>query len=327
MHRGASALVLFGSVSLAVASAPAQSLAQGARPQSAAPNASPQSAPNVRPQSAAPNASSQSAAPNASRQSAAPALEATAIYDRARATVAARTIPPFIAYTQYAAFERRGKIRAEHARVVLRMSDGKANITPIPDSPRDRIDTRPTVQDRPLVYPTTSFGLVKRRSGEAPSAYESSSTPEPEPASSPGAPHVIGRVVSTSRDYDPTLLGTEPLAGARVYHLKLVPRFDPRHHPIRDLYVDTATFDPRRIAIEVWAAKGPVRSRPTVTVDFAPVEGTWLIAHATMDFVLRLAFLSYAGSAEFRTSDISFPTTEPDWMFNPKLLADHHNPP
>jgi hypothetical protein len=249
------------------------------------------------------------------------ALDAIAIYDRARATVAARTIPPFIAYSQYAAFMRHGRVRAERARVVLRMADGRANITPIPDSPGDRLDTHPTVADRPLVYPTTTFGLVKRRTGEAPSAYESASTPEPAPQ--PSGPPVIGRVVSTTRDYDPALIGIENLAGASVYHLKLVPRFDPRHHPIRDLYVDTTTFDPRRITIEVWASVGPVSSRPTVTVDFAPVEGTWLIAHAAMDFVLRLAFLSYAGSAEFRTSDISFPAAEPDWMFDAKLLADH----
>jgi hypothetical protein len=134
---------------------------------------------------------------------------------------------------------------------------------------------------------------------------------------------VIGHVTSTSRDYIPTLVGTENLAGSDVYHLKLVPRFDPQHHPIRDLYVDTTTFDPRRIAIEVWAQAGPVTSRPTVTVDFAPVQGTWMIAHASMEFVLRLAFFNYGGNAEYRTSDISFPASEPDWMFDPKLLAAH----
>jgi len=247
-------------------------------------------------------------------------LDATTIYDRSRATVAARTIPPFIAYTQYAAFERHGKVQAERDRIVIRMSDGKTNITPIPDSPRDRIDTRPTVKDRPLVYPTTTFGLVRRRSGEAPSAYEAPSTPQPAPDA---GTTVIGHVVSTARDYDPTLCGIEQLAGTAVYHLKLVPRFDPRHHPIRDLYVDTTTFDPRRIAVEVWAQVGPVRSRPTVTVDFAPIGGTWLIAHASMDFVLRLVFFNYGGSAEYRTSDVSFPPAEPDWMFDPAALAQH----
>jgi hypothetical protein len=176
------------------------------------------------------------------------------------------------------------------------------------------------VKDLPLVYPTTSFGLVQRRAGEAPSAYESASTPAP---TASDAPPVIGRVVATTRDYDPTLVGTETLDGATVYHLTLRPRFDPQHHPIRELYVDTTSFEPRRIAIEVWAAVGPVRSRPTVIADFAPVDGIWLIAHASMNFVLRFALLSYGGSAEFRTSEISFPPSEPDWMFDPAQLAAH----
>ncbi len=248
-------------------------------------------------------------------------LDALAIYDRARATVAARTLPPYIEYVQYAAFNRHGKVQAERSLVILRMADGKANITRIPDSPADHIDTRPVVKDRPLVYPTTTFGLVKRRTGETPSIYESDATPPPAP--DPGGPAVIGRVRATARDYDPTLVGTEQLAGATVYHLKLVPRFDPRRNPIRDLYIDTTTFDPRRIAIEVFAAAGPVRSRPTVTVDFASIDGTWLIAHAAMEFVLRFAFLNYGGSAEFRTSDVRFPATEPDWMFDAKRLAEH----
>jgi hypothetical protein len=257
----------------------------------------------------------------AAAQTAAPP-DALAIYDRTRETVARRVVPPYIAYTDYAAFARHGRIHAQHARVIIRMSDGKTNVTPIPDSPQDRLDTRPSVRDRPLVYPTTTFGLVKRRTGEAPSAYESASTPPPVAADTAG-PRLIGHVSSNARDYDPTLVGTESLDGATVYHLTLVPRFDPEHHPIRALWVDTATYEPRRIAIEVWAQAGPVHSRPTVTVDFAPIDGVWLIAHASMDFVLRFTFLNYGGSAEYRISDVTFPAAEPDWLFDAAALARH----
>jgi hypothetical protein len=248
-----------------------------------------------------------------------PALEAAVILDRARAQVAARKIPPYIAYTQYAALARHGRTRAEQARIVLRTADGKVNSTPLPDSPNDRVDATPTVDDRPLVFPTTTFGFARRGPGEAPSQYESRSTP----AAGPSGPAVIGHVTATARDYDATLVGSETLAGAGVYHLRLVPRFDPQHHPIREMWIDASTFDPRRIAIELWAQTGPVRSRPTVTVDFAPVDGTWLVSHAAMDFVLRFAFLNYGGSGDFRISDVSFPTSEPDWMFDRKGLAAH----
>jgi hypothetical protein len=269
----------------------------------------------------APATDEPAAAPTpASFGSAAP--EALEIFDRTRARVAARVLPPFIAYTEYAAFMRHGKIRAQHDRVILRTADGRADITPVPDSAQDRIDGKPSV-DRPIVNPTTSFGLVKRRTGETASPYETQTAPLPEPAADAAGPHLIGHVSSHPRDYDPTLIGIEQIGGARVYHLKLVPRFDPQHHPIRDLYVDTQTYDPRRMAIEVFAAVGPVRSRPTVVVDFAPVDSTWMIDHASMDFVLRLAFLAYGGSAEYRTSEISFPASEPDWLFDAKELAEH----
>ncbi len=248
-----------------------------------------------------------------------PAPDAVQIYDRARAAVAARRLPPFIAYTQYAAFMRHGKVQAESARVVIRTADGKANITRLPESPADRVDTTPAVA-RPLVYPTTSFGLVKKRAGEDVSTFEAPPLPA---APDAGGPAVIGRVNATARDYDPRLTGVEMLAGTSVYHLVLVPRFDPRRHPIRAMYVDTLDFNPRRITIEVWAQAGPVRSRPSVDVDFAPVNGTWLITHASMNFVLRLMFFAYGGSAEFRTSDVSFPAAEPDWLFDSALLRGH----
>jgi hypothetical protein len=248
-------------------------------------------------------------------------LDGRSILDRTRVTVAARKLPPFVAYTEYAAFERHGKIKARRARVVVRMADGRANITPLADSPRDRIDTQPTVKDRPLVYPTTTFGLVKRNNGERPSAFENS------PALDRNQPRVIGRVEAVAQDYDATLIGTESLNGASVYHLKLVPRVDPDRHRIRALYVDTATFEPRRIAIEVQAAAGPVHSRPTVTVDFTPVDGTWVIAHAAMAFVLRLGFFNYGGSAEYRVCEVSFPAAEPAWMFDSQLLKRHFSEP
>jgi hypothetical protein len=259
---------------------------------------------------------------NAAAQTPAATLaDALAIYDRTRAVVAARSIPPFIAYTQDAELIRHGKRRVERARIVLRMSDGKANVTPLAAG-SDRPTGGPHVEERPLVNPTTTFGLVRRRANEAPSAYEPRSTPMPESSDSPT---VIGHVKAANRDYDPRLVGTEILDGSPVYHLALVPRADPEHHPIRDLYVDTQTYQPRRMAIEVYAEAGPIHSRPTATVDFAPVDGTWLIDHASMDFVLRFAFFAYGGSGEFQISDVGFPPSEPDWLFDARGLSEHAN--
>lgn len=244
-----------------------------------------------------------------------PVPPATEIFDRAQQAAAARPQPAYIEYTQYAAFIRRGRTRTQTDRIILRTADGKTNVTPLDRSEHARVD------DRPLVFPTSTFGLVERPGNDAPSVLDNG------PPSPPAGPPVIGRVRATARRYDVTFAGTERLDGAAVFHLVLVPRFDPRRNRIRALYVDTATFQPRRIVIEYFADRGPVRSRPTVTFDYAALRDTWLIAHATMDFVLRMAFVAYGGSGELRISDASFPGAEPDWLFDPAALAAHRAAP
>jgi hypothetical protein len=95
---------------------------------------------------------------------------ANEIYDRARAAAKARTLPPYLSYDTHATFERKGKIKAEHLRVVLRTADGKSYVTPVPDSPRDRIDTAPRVEDRPPynLSPFNTFGLIERSRARSP---------------------------------------------------------------------------------------------------------------------------------------------------------------
>jgi hypothetical protein len=247
----------------------------------------------------------------AGAQSPAP-LSAVAIYDRACSAVAARGTRPFIEYIQSAAFVRHGHRREQRDRIILRMSDGKTNVTSLAGPQTDA-----RVEDRPLVFPTSTFGLVPRTAAEKPSAFEDDA-----PATG-SEPPVIGRVRALARDYDPTLTGTETIAGASVYHLVLVPRFDPRRNRIRALFVDTVTFEPRRIVIEYFAERGPLRSRPTVTFDYTLTDGTWTIARGSLDFTVRFGPFAYGGSGELRIDDVSFPRSEPDWMFDRTLLADH----
>jgi hypothetical protein len=153
----------------------------------------------------------------------------------------------------------------------------------------------------------------------------------PEPAATPAPaasePAVIGHVETVARDYDATLAGVESLDGVPVYHLHMTPRFDPEHHPIRELYVDETTYQPRRIVINFEAAIGPARTRPTVVVDYAETGDVWLVSHATVEAVLRFLFLAYGGSGDYRLSDASFPASEPDWMFDKKLYENHMKHP
>lgn len=240
-------------------------------------------------------------------------LTATEIFDHAQQVAAARRQPAYIEYIQYAAFVRRGRTRNRTDRIILRTADGKTNVTPL-----DGSGAKVHVDDRPLVFPTSTFGLVDGPGNDGLSVLDNQPL---------GGPRVIGRVRATARRYDVTLEGTEQLDGASVFHLILVPRFDPRRNRIRAMFVDTATFQPRRIVIEYFAARGPVRSRPTVTFDYSPLGDTWLVAHAAMDFVLRMAFFAFGGSGELRISDASLPAAEPDWLFDRAALAVHRPGP
>jgi hypothetical protein len=247
-------------------------------------------------------------------------LTANDIYDRTRATANARTLPPYISYTTHATFERKGKMKAEHYHTVVRTSDGKSYVTPLPDSPRDRIDTTPRIDDRPPYLSLfTTFGLIRRSPGEKPSMYEANAAPAPEASDPP----VIGSVKVTARAYDVTLLGSEDLAGHAVYHIALRPLYDPEHHLLRELYVAKDSYRVERAVIQAYGAAGPIRTRPLVTIDYTPVGGAQAIVRISVDVTLRALFFAYGGHGELRVEDLEAPESVPDWMFDKQLLAEH----
>ncbi|MGB8267979.1 MAG: hypothetical protein WCE44_16780 [Candidatus Velthaea sp.] len=251
-----------------------------------------------------------------------PALDAQEIFARARSTAEARKLPPFLEYTTYAAFIRKGHVVAEHLHVVVRTADGVTFVTPVPDSPSDRISTAPYVQKAPpYFWPATTFGLARAQTHDSQAIGNAEGVTEPSPEPSPLA--VIGAVKVVSYEYDATLAGTETLEGASVYHLLLVPRFDPQKHRLREVFVDTATFQTRRIVAVIVAHAGPIHSQPSATLDYSPVGDGWIVSHGTIDFVLRFGPFAYAGAGEFRLTGMSAPPDEPAWMFDAAKLAAH----
>jgi hypothetical protein len=258
---------------------------------------------------------------------AAPAIlpDANEIYDRARAAASAGRLPPFLSYDTLATFARKGKIKAERYRVVLRTADGKSYVTPVPDSARDRLDTTPRVQDAPpYLSPFNTFGLIDRKAGESPSLYDAPGTPAPgapQPAAS--GPPVIGSVTVTARPYDISLLGIEALDGRSVYHLALRPIRDPVHRRLRELFVAADSYRLERAVIQAYGVAGPLRTRPLVTIDYTPAGDAQAIARISVDVTLRAFFFAYGGHGEFRATNLATPTAEPDWMFDATLLAEH----
>jgi hypothetical protein len=253
-----------------------------------------------------------------------PALDADAIFVRARSVAEARVLPPYLEYTTYAAFVRKGHIDAEHFHVIVRTADGMSYVTPVPDSPADRIDTKPYVQAAPpYFWPATTFGLAREQRNDSQTfgLASGAAVASPEPSPSPIA--TIGSVHAVMREYTVTLAGLETVDGARTYHLLLVPKFDPQVHQIREAYVDAETFQTRRLVVAVYAKMGPIHSQPRAVVDYEPIGAAWLVSRGRIDFTLRFGPFAFAGSGEFRLLDVRAPADEPDWMFDKAKLAAH----
>jgi hypothetical protein len=255
------------------------------------------------------------------------ALSADDIYDRAKAAVAALPQPAFLAYTADFTFDRKGHSETAHERILLRTSDGHAFVRRLPGSPGDRIDAKPHVvtqgakDDPATALPLTTFGLRPRKSGGE--FLETPATPEPDPSGM----KVVAAVRVYDRVYDVSLAGEADAGGRVCYHLMLIPRTDPEHHRIRELYVDATTFVPQRYVIQVYAVAGPVKKSIFVTCDAAVIGGYTLLTKAETSFTLRALFVTYGGAGRYAVRDVSFPAQLPDWLFDPDAYPQHKDDP
>jgi hypothetical protein len=231
-------------------------------------------------------------------------------------------LPPYVSYKLDAQFARKGKTTVSHYLFVVRTSDGKEFAQPLKDSPADRVDTTPSVEDGAKIFsPFTVFDLRPRAPGERVSQFEAQSSPSPEPAAT--GTTVIGHVASVTHVYDVTLVGREQLNGVDVWHLHTHANFDERHHPIVDVYMRVTDDEPIRIAIHLDAGVGPIGTHPTIVFDYRDFDGTWMASAVSTDITMRMLFFSFGGSFSGKLFDVTFPQSEPPWMFDAKLLAEH----
>jgi hypothetical protein len=111
-----------------------------------------------------------------------------------------------------------------------------------------------------------------------------SPTPEPTPAL-----HEIATVYARNRAYDVTLVGTDDIDGSPAYHLALHPLREPHRYRLRDLWVDTTTYAPRKLVEALNFANGPATNVPW-SVTFKDRDGALYIDKET-----ALAPMQYRG--------------------------------
>jgi hypothetical protein len=113
-------------------------------------------------------------------------------------------------------------------------------------------------------------------------------TPSPTPEPSPGL-HEIATVYAKNRAYDVSLVGTDDIDGSPAYHLALHPLREPHRYRLRDLWVDTITFAPRKLVEALNFTNGPGTNVPW-SVTFANRDGALYI-----DTETALAPMQYRG--------------------------------
>lgn len=205
-----------------------------------------------------------------------------------------RTYPRYVAYIIDVQSNALGKHYHEGYRALLRTHDSALVVhkTPIYTSnkppnpygfsffginpegkPADHIDPPFGV---PLMSATYDFDLSR-----GPASLRRS-----DDTSQGDLPPVIGTVKVTALDYAVTLEGVEDLDGRQVYHLRLQPLDEPAHNRVRELWVDTQTFDIRKLVTEGIFETGPPASAMW-TVNFIQLHGHWFIRTESTGETLR----------------------------------------
>ncbi|MGH8164011.1 MAG: hypothetical protein ACREP1_06730, partial [Rhodanobacteraceae bacterium] len=197
------------------------------------------------------------------------ALSAMQIFTQAQERWESHAIPPFVTWnTAIVHLDSHGAEVDEHERVILRTADHVC----FAQTTNDRTGASRTQAGK------TCFGPAGSPLGfSTSSTYRSADAPDPfAPVSGeqPATPlRIIGSVVTIASAYDVVRWADDAIDGANVYHLGLTPKRHPRRYPLRALWVDSSTFDVRKLTYAEW----PDGWETQVDYTFAPIgpSQTW----------------------------------------------------
>ena len=224
------------------------------------------------------------------------------IFTRAQVAWNARTLPPYESFTLpcEATFLADRCTAGTRVQFVVRLRDGRTFAHTI-----DRNGSPGSVLLRGgYVYGPAGapFGFYRR------TPEPGASVPPPPPNLAPDPIGTIATVSAVDRAYAIALAGLETIGTRRCWHLRLRPLRDPDWYPLRELWIDTTSYEVVRL-IYAWPFNTTTAS---ITYDFAPAgaQGIWSIVHID----------AQAGAQ--RVGDdldaIDFPPSEPEDDFTPR---------
>jgi hypothetical protein len=236
-------------------------------------------------------------------------IDAATIFTRAQAAWNQRFVPPYESFTLPCAstFLADRCTGNPTVQFIVRLSDGRTYAHTIAaDGRQTSVLMRGGYVYGPAGAP---FGFYRRR--PAPGA-----TLPPAPPNLAADPiATIATVSVVDRAYDITLAGIETIDPHRCYHLRLRPLRDPQNYPLRDVWVDTSTYDVVRLTYVQ-----PFNTNlATVTYDFAPVgsQNVWSIVHIDATATIHDLLATHTDHVSEDLHDIEFPASEPDDYFTP----------
>lgn len=222
----------------------------------------------------------------------------------------------------------------ETVRVLVRTSDGRAIVFGIKNQDGS--------YSRPVTMRQMAVGDQLAESWTAPRDFELFPTADPGLASTPpsaedffspqtsgAAPPTIATVVAHgSLPYDVTDLGDTQIDSRDVYHLGLTPKREGSRFRLRELWIDKTTMLPVRYVVMRFVPYDYVPFTYPVTVDTEVLDGHWINVQLSGHFSrLGANNATVSGDSQWGISDIVFPPSEPDWVFDIKAWNAHKGEP
>lgn len=209
------------------------------------------------------------------------------IYGRTRDAWTAQRYPQYLSYTIAVRVNERGVEKIKHYHAIYDSGANKVHVAAVSDEEHANppvptgvtIHLLPKRQGRtlfdkrvgnpgeavdylgiPMLAPNYSFGLgtpfgVADSQGDdlvaqIRSEYHDPAPPQQAQQPAPGSPlKSIASVTAIAHTYRIQLAGIETIDGADCYHLTLQPARDPQRFRLRDVWVDTRTFETRRVLV------------------------------------------------------------------------------
>ncbi|HLY01171.1 MAG TPA: hypothetical protein VKR56_01600 [Candidatus Cybelea sp.] len=144
----------------------------------------------------------------------------------------------------------------------------------------------------PLLEPTYMFGLRYKAVRAA------ATSPEVE-----GSLRVIAIVSSGAPDYSVSLIDTPLLDGVPTYHLELMPLRKPKQNRLRELWIGTSDYLPRKAIVAGNFTLAPLVDVPW-SVDFSILDGAPYITRESAGDTLYLAHRRVVREATIAFEDI-----------------------